>query len=661
MIIKLNKLTLTNFKGVRNLTIDFKEETNIFGHNGVGKSTIADSFFWLLFDKNSAGESDFEIKTLNPDNTPIHKLDHEVTGILLVDGFEHTLKKTYKERWVKKRGEEIAEFNGHETLYYYNDVPLQAKEYKSKIDAIINELTFKLVTNPLYFNSLDWKKQRDILEGIAGKISVEDLLKQIETPNNKSQVAALADILNRQMDIEEYRKSINNKKKIIKAELETLPTRINEAGRNKPKAEDWEMLTTAIETKTADIKNIDITIENNSADYNKKATENLQKQNSKNALERKLNELKASQGKQKTNALFTIDGQIYGNESDIKLHTQAIENNRALIANNERRIAVIELETSDLRKQATAINAEQPPVIDAKLLVCPTCALVGVTTPLPPNKIEETKNSILTGFNNDKVKRLNKVREQGLANNAEVARLKAANANAQAQIEELQAKIDACNIELALLRDKRKPIETAPESEPTAEMVEIEKQISAIVIEDIQPVNNDDLKQQKNALNNELTDYRLRLSVKGQIEAIDKRIAELEQQERTQAQEIANLEKQEFCIDAFVKAKVDTIEQRTNGLFSIVKFKMFEKQINGGISETCECMLGGVPYSNVNTGGKIQAGLDIIKTLSKFYNVYAPIFVDNRESVIEIPVMDTQIINLRCIYQKENERKLVIE
>jgi hypothetical protein len=73
---------------------------------------------------------------------------------------------------------------------------------------------------------------------------------------------------------------------------------------------------------------------------------------------------------------------------------------------------------------------------------------------------------------------------------------------------------------------------------------------------------------------------------------------------------------------------------------------MFKQLINGGEEECCEALVNGVPYADVNTAGKINAGLDIINALSKYFGVNAPITIDNRESCTEIIDTDSQIINL---------------
>ena len=54
MKIRISNLKLKNFKGIKDLEIDFNNEnTNIYGKNATGKTTIFDAFKWLFFDKDS--------------------------------------------------------------------------------------------------------------------------------------------------------------------------------------------------------------------------------------------------------------------------------------------------------------------------------------------------------------------------------------------------------------------------------------------------------------------------------------------------------------------------------------------------------------------------------------------------------------------------------
>ena len=129
MNIKINSLRLQNFKGIKELEIDFKDKlTNIYGDNAVGKTTVFDAFCWLLWDKDSLNRSQFEIKTLDENGQAIPMIDHSVEAALNIDGVDTTFKKIYSEICTKKRGQTQKEFNGHSTDYYINDVPIMKKE-----------------------------------------------------------------------------------------------------------------------------------------------------------------------------------------------------------------------------------------------------------------------------------------------------------------------------------------------------------------------------------------------------------------------------------------------------------------------------------------------------------------------------------------------------
>ena len=79
----IKRLTLVNFKGLRNVAIDFSDNvTTISGRNGTGKTTIKDDFSWLLWGKNSEGDTDskFGIKTNEAYGHFIPELEHRGPG-----------------------------------------------------------------------------------------------------------------------------------------------------------------------------------------------------------------------------------------------------------------------------------------------------------------------------------------------------------------------------------------------------------------------------------------------------------------------------------------------------------------------------------------------------------------------------------------------------
>ena len=173
----LKELSLENFKGIKAFEGSFGDTTDIYGENGTGKTTIADAFFWLLFDNDSEDKKDFDIKPIDSGGNVMHGLESKVTGTLEIDGRLIILQKVYKEKWTKRRGESEKVFTGNETLYFVNDVPVKKSEYQDTIKEIIQEDLFKLITNPLYFSTkLKWQERRNILMQILGDIEEQEVI-----------------------------------------------------------------------------------------------------------------------------------------------------------------------------------------------------------------------------------------------------------------------------------------------------------------------------------------------------------------------------------------------------------------------------------------------------------------------------------------------------
>ena len=95
-------MRISNFKGIRELDIDFNgRDMNILGENGTGKTSIIDSFTWLLFGKDSLGRADFGIKPTDSEGNIIHQLETSVEAIFDISGEEKSFKKTLLEVWTR--------------------------------------------------------------------------------------------------------------------------------------------------------------------------------------------------------------------------------------------------------------------------------------------------------------------------------------------------------------------------------------------------------------------------------------------------------------------------------------------------------------------------------------------------------------------------------
>lgn len=634
--ISIRQLTLLNFKGIRNLTVDFDlNETNIFGYNGTGKTTIFDAFTWLLFGKDSKDRKDFNIKTLDANNQPIERIPHEVTACIEVNGEEINLKKCYNEVWTKKRGSAVETFNGHSVECFYNDVPCSVTEYAKKIAELCDEQVFKLITNPLYFTAQKKDYQRTMLFHLAGNVTYDDVLARY--PEFTELVAMLSG-----KTLEELKREVQSKKRKIKDGIDTIPARIDERKRDMPEAQDWEKLEAEIAEQERQLADIDGQIADRSKSYNELTK---QKQEIARQLSKVKSDITAREYDLKDKLLAEYNQGKRENENAVQ---------RVATLNNERRYKTISLqraekELADFREDRSklldewnAIKAEVL-VIDDDTFYCPTCK-----RPLDETDIEQKKAQMAADFNANISRKLDNNKKRGMA-------VKAAIEGAEAEIKALNDAIFNIDNEIAQIKASKayNTVPAMPDITPLIKGDETiiglhkkESELKVLLDKEVEIPSLSALTDEKKMIEGSLRANRDFLLDKELIKNNETRIKELENQLVKCHVQLAELEVVEYTIQQFNKARIEQVESRINGMFSIVKFKMFEQQINGGEIETCEATVNGVPFSDLNDAMKINAGLDIINAISRFYGIVAPIFIDNRESICEIESVMAQVVNL---------------
>ena len=649
MKILLNTLIINNFKGIKDLTINFDPcNTNIFAANEVGKTTISDAWHWLLTGKNSNDQKDFNIK--NTVDTSLNRADHEVTAIITANGTDVTLRKVYREKWQKKRGSELSEYTGNETIYYFNEVPVQQYDYQAKLNGLFDENVLKMITNPLYFNSnttnWGWRNRRDILLTIAGKISDDEIFATITTDSNRSAVAAMIEKLKIVKTTLDYKKMIGEQKKKLKADLEMIPARIDEASRSKSDELDWSAIATAIEAKKAEIEKIDAAITDaNKAVEDQHEAYNKHQQEIHLLAARKIaitNEVSMKIENEKSGARMRL------NELSNKVTEaqRAIDNAQNTIKSLKSNRDSLDNEIQQLREKWASVN-ESEIKFDEGAFHCPACKRA-----FEEGDIESKKATLTANFNNDKARQLNKINEDGHAKSARIKQIDADLADIEERLQQHILARESAESELKSFDAGSINPSNAQSLDDILAANDDYIQVTSSLAKlngsapQIQRPDHSVFTLQKNQVNAELDLLKKQLNSREQNKRADERIEQLKAEEKTLSQELANLERTEFLIDSFDRAKMDILEERVNGKFKDVTFKLFDRQVNGGETPTCETMYKGVPFSDLNTAGRIWAGIRIINTLSDFFGISAPIFLDNRESVSNIPETDAQVINL---------------
>lgn len=652
--IKIKSLTLLNFKGIRKLHIsDFGIETNIFGANASGKTTIFDSFTWLLFGKDSTDRQAFEVKTLDNNNNVIPQLEHSVTALLDVNGEEIEVQRTLREKWVKQRGALESTFQGNEQAFFWNGVPMQAGEFSKKVSGLMDEKIFKLITNPLAFNSMKWQDQRQVLMDIAGGVTDEEIAKG--NPD-------FADLLNKlsNKSLDEYKKQVAAMVKKAKDELKMLPTRIDEVERGKPETLDFGKIKTELQYSEKELEVVDDQI-----------TDRLNAQqaiNDKKAeAQRKIYELKSEISSVEHNAKMEAEkqvreagskstqllDQINGIASEIYTAEKGVETLESSVRSKQTEVDGLTKKIEGIRDEWQKRNAETFNMPEGET-ACPTCK-----REFDADKIEQLKDDAEKTFRNNKQNDLSSITAKGKSN-TEVLE------NTKKEISALEERITNGKAHIEKLKASKSQLETELENDKSLEGIKsVEELVAEILgkdetiffktteierlqkeIDSQEGVNVDDLKSKKQEINARISELKTQLQAEEQIKKANERIAELMKMESELAQQIADVEREQFTIENFIKAKIDRLESIINAKFAMVNFKLFETQINGGEVETCKALVDGVPFSDANNAAKINAGIDIINTLCEHYQVSAPIFVDNRESVSRLIDSKSQIINL---------------
>jgi DNA repair exonuclease SbcCD ATPase subunit len=655
--IQILSISLTNFKGLRNQKIVFNKNTDIFGANGTGKTTIMDAFLWMLFGKDSTDRKNFEIKTLDKLNVVIPQIEHEVSAVILVDDVKIEISRILSEMWPKKKGSDVAEFSGNKTEFYWDGVPMQEKTFQEKVSTILDETVFKMITNPLAFNAMKWQDQRNVLVDIAGTFSDTYLAAgNIEYENLIAQ-------LNNGKTLAEYEKQILASIKKAKEDLKGIPTRIDEVSKSKPESFDFVNLKVSLGLKEKALSKIDDEITDSAKAFNGK----LQAINEKKT---KANSLKSEIEIIKTNTQTAIENSLKPDTSTLDNFKRNLETKKAELSSYEYGLNSLNTKENSINGQIESINGKLATLRtdwaseNAKELTfndndfhCPTCK-----RDFEAGDVEGKKAEMLTNFKTKKQNALAEINSRGANLNTEKTALEAELKGIQERINTGKNSIETFKVEIKTIEGY---IETEASKTTATEIIDKDSLVREsliknsdyqsklhelatleVTIEDVPSVDNSDLKTKRATLVQEIDTIKSQLRNEDQIKAVDDRVKVLEQEQKDLAQQIANVEKTQFVIERFNKLKIDTLESKINEKFKFVKFRMFKSQINGGESECCDALIEGVPFSDANTASKINAGLDIINTLCEFYQVTAPIFIDNRESIVDVIGIESQLINL---------------
>lgn len=645
--VKLLSLTLSNFKGIKQFTFEpGAKNVRVFGDNETGKTTLFDSFIWLLFNKDSQNKTNFSIKTLLH-GKEVNNLNHEVEASFLIDGSPVTLRKVYKEIWTRKRGSAAQEFTGHETDYFVDGVPSKKKQYTDHVDSIVQEDVFKLLTSPTFFNEqMKWQDRRATLLEICGDISEEDVFQK------NDELKALPLIL-KGKKIEDLRKIVAARRKEINDEMERIPVRIDEIQKSIPEIE------VDVISLSKQVDEIDHSIDSNltliSNIRNGKSI--LEKERDLQQIDNDLVNIKREYESDSREKVYQFKARLQEEQSNTQHFKRKLSEHTQSIEYATRQIEMQNNYRAKLLDEWTHLNGLA--FVHQDTCECPSCG-----QSLPEEKIEAVRTKALEQFNQDKSTKLAQINEHGLE-------IKEKKVNLQLEVDKNQHEIDKLAPQVSekealvtkltkQLKEQEGAVKDVSESaDYQTKLTDKQNLLTEIqelkerAQESIRSVEDEisELKAKKAPIQSEIARF-------ANVESLQSRIAELSDQEKLLAGEYEKLEHQLYLTEQFIRAKVELLEERINSKFKDARFKMFAEQINGGLQEVCETTYKGVPFSSLNNAARINVGIDIINTLSTHYGIHAPIFVDNAEAVTKLIDSDSQLIGLVV---SEHDKQLRVE
>ena len=636
--IEIKRLRLENFKCHRQLTLDFNgADATIYGDNATGKTSIYDALTWLLFGKDSLGngEKNIEIKPL--DSTGAVK-DHdavtEVEAVLLVNNEETALRRTYQEVWTTKRGSSEATYDGNTSEYYVDGVPCKKNAFDAKIREIVPEDTFRMLTSVSYFaKDLSWQKRREILFGIIGVADDEHILSTDE------QFAPLIEAKGRLALADFKAKLLSEKRGLVGARTE-IPARISECQKTIDRlgALDFDAARAELGILRARKESLsgELVAINNSTAAAGKRVELQQAQLELEKLEEENRRHRAAQeqGQPDMKGLLVQQANITRQESRLRDQRE----------HDQDYIQSLELRIADARERWISVNSET-----FTGGCCPTCG-----QSLPAEQLRAARDT----FEAQRRQRLRDIEQMAESYKQEKA---AAEYRMGRYDEELTSLQDAAAVVNEQIEKAERRTVVVTDMEGYQEQAAGIKEWARQLMAELDQVKEDAyaagaaLRQELAGVNAQIEEKAGVVSMETALQYAKDRIRELREDAARGAEKLSEIEKYLYLMDEYSRYKTKFVEDSVNDCFRIARFRLFREQANGGVEDRCDVVYDGVPYIALNSGAKINVGVDIINTLSEVYGVMVPLFVDNAESVTQLEPSGTQVIRLVV---SENDKEL---
>lgn len=626
-------LSLLNFKGIRNLHVSFGENlTVISGRNAAGKTSIADAIMWVLFDVGYDGNK-LEPKTFDKNHEIIKEIPHEAELTLLVDGDQIVLKRSLSDAW---KGDKCT----NTYKYYVNGDVTTAGDFKKVVEDICPDSIFRRISSATNFCSLPWQKQRELLESLADQYTTQDITQGDERFDfvvEELKKKTIADLIHH----------IKYKRKEVQKQLDAVPVRLEELNKSLPEALDWDALSTEksnLNDKLVELANKIQAIRIGGADKVRydgilKKIEFAEKR--KRNMEQGAMNLATEQATKHQSDVITANIAVKKAQSlvdDLKAtmrgYTESEIHAKDKKEECERKVVDINNRLDELSKSRWSWNAEDG--------ICPHCG-----QPLPAEDVERIKKESKDRFNERKSNASKKIQDE--FNGIQQEYTDAKNILEKLDNDRMVTTNQLVKANKTLKEAEFKKLEVDAEKPKTYEQILAEKEEYQQVVKEIadlqaeldEPSASSDenakmlaeLEKEREPIGIRYNEVLELLATKETYDRISELIEKAKQDKESYQNQLDELDEKLDLANEYNKKSCQLLEENVNGHFSYVKWSMFTQDLDGNMKPYCECYHDGVPYSRLNGAAKVNAGIDIANTFSRFYQVSAPMVLDECESV----------------------------
>ncbi len=633
--VKILSMCLENFKCHAHLQLDFMgKSASLYGNNAVGKTTVYDALTWLLFGKDSKGngEKSIDIKPLDYyGNVKDHEAITSVEAVLQVDDQTMSIKRTLREIWSSKRGSQELTYDGNTSDYFVDGVPCKKFEYDRRIAEVVGEEIFRVLTSITYFSSeMDWKSRRKLLFEISGAMSEKSIMQTQE------RFLPLLEACGH-LSCDELKKKVSAERKGYLSVRDENPAKISALQEVERELAGLDFASAREETATLEAKKESVLAQITALQNESAATEQekeLYVVRAKIADLERENQAFVAEQKAGLPNLNALEAQKRTLEAELAANLREIAEKQNAISGAERSV-------EDARRRWINVQGE---VFEGGK--CPTCG-----QDLPMEQLAAANER----FEAWKKDRLEEIERTANSEKAMILRL-------QERAEHLQARNAQIEKEIA---EVSKTMQAVPQIVPMDGFAERKNELEAQEDEihrQILKIKGDSravegqLRSSLQEINAAIASKQIVIGKEDTLHSVREKIARLREESAAASAQMEKLDKLLWLIEDFTRYKMGFVEDTINSLFRIARFRLFREQANGGVEERCDVVFDGIPYASVNSGAKINVGIDIINTLSNYYGVQVPLFIDNAESVTRLEYSDTQVIRLVVSEQDEKLR-----